>query len=137
MHTTRNSSWGICHSACWDTPLGLGLDTPGHGPGHPSPVVGLDTPQTDPQPPPLGLGLDTPRARHPNLPLDMDLDTHIPPPCEHNETVQYSTVQTSINKDEVVLLSVSLGSVLLGSYVGYLFIENTLTFPFVYIFYLC
>ena len=49
-HILRSSSrWGVCLSACWDTPppLGVGLETP--------PGVGLDTPP--------GVGLETSLAK--------------------------------------------------------------------------
>ena len=66
MCTARSSSrllGDVCLSACWDTPLGLGLETP-HPPG-----VGLET-----LPParflnlPTGCGPGDPPTRPPNLP---------------------------------------------------------------------
>ena len=61
---------GVCRSACWDTPLGVGLETP-------PPSVGLETP-----PPvwawrhPLGVGLETPPRPDPSTsPLGVGLET--------------------------------------------------------------
>ena len=61
MRTTRSSShWGVCLSACWDTPpwvwawrspLGVGMETP------------------------MGVGMETLLARPLNFPLGVGLET--------------------------------------------------------------
>ena len=74
MRIARSSSCqrgGVCLSACWDTPLGVGLETPQVwawtppwcGPGHPPRCGPEDPPRPDPSTPPLGVGLETPLAR--------------------------------------------------------------------------
>ena len=92
MRTTRSSScllWG-CLPQCMlgYTSLGLGLDTPRCGPGHPSgsPPAWAWTPpdQTYPTSPP-GLDLDPPRPDPQTSPLGLDLDK-CPHPCEQNRT---------------------------------------------------
>ena len=90
MRTARSSSrlrgGGVCISACWDTPPGLGLETPhGQTPQPPPGCESGDPPpppgQTPQLPPPPGVGLETPPAARPlNLPLGVGLDTHPPPP---------------------------------------------------------
>ena len=67
MRTTRSSSClrggGVCHSAYWDTPPGVGLEALSG--------VGLETqpqPQARPLNFPLGVGLETPAAQTPQLP---------------------------------------------------------------------
>ena len=63
MRTARTNSrlfGGVCLSACWGTPLGVGLQTP-LGVGLETPLVlGLETPP--------GVGLETPQARPLNFP---------------------------------------------------------------------
>ena len=52
---------GVCLSACWDTPPGLGLDTPWVWAWRPPP-------RPDPSTSPLGVGLETAPARSLNHP---------------------------------------------------------------------
>ena len=91
---------GVCLSACWDAPPGVGLETP-LGVGLETICGCGDPPGQTPQPPPrcgpgdappdvgltspLGVGLETPSGQTPQLPL--------PPGCGPGETPPGQTPQ--------------------------------------------
>ena len=89
MHTAHSSSCrggDVCLSACWDTPLGVGLETPPVWAWRLPPGVGLETPLGVGLENPLGVGLENPSR--PNLLTS-------PPGCGPGDPPQGQTPQLS------------------------------------------